>query len=56
VPNTDPILWAIVNAIKELKDEIEQLRGELKSENAALQKRLEQLESTLNLTTKVNFH
>lgn len=46
--NNDPVLWATVNAVKELNDKLETDNAELKARDEALEKRLERLEKVVN--------
>jgi len=45
--NADPIIWGMVNAIKELKAENHELKRQLKVETQSLKQRLEVLESSI---------
>jgi len=45
--NNDPIIWMMVNAIKELKAENESLKDQLKKQDIYMQERLEELEKMI---------
>ncbi len=47
IVNNDPIIWTMVNAIKELKQKVEVRNQQLEAENAELKTRLERLEKLL---------
>ena len=53
--NNDPIIWTMVNAIKELNQKVEDKNaenGELKAQNQALEARLERIEKLLGQQLK----
>ena len=43
--NNDPVIWALVNAVKELKARNEVIQKQLETDNASLRRRLEALEA-----------